>query len=221
MKFVTYYRVSTNKQGMDGLGMEAQRHDVERFLLHRYRGEAEIVAEFSEVRSGTKRRPMLDAALAETKKLGATLIVAKLDRMARNTELFLNILNSGVAVVFVDLPDVDSASPAGRMMLTVLAAAAEFEARMISTRTKAAISAAKSRGTKFGGLRPRTAESNEEKKRQAQEKAENLRALVIPLRQGGATLAEIGRALYQAGIRNSKGNALAPMQVRRILQRLE
>lgn len=143
--FVAYYRVSTDKQGQSGLGLEAQQEAVRSFI----HGEPE--REFIEVESGAKNdRLQLAIALAESKKTGSTLIVAKLDRLARDVKLILSIVDSGVSVRFVDLPDIDTSTPVGRLMLTMMASFAEFERRMISKRTKEALKAKKARGGQLG-----------------------------------------------------------------------
>jgi DNA invertase Pin-like site-specific DNA recombinase len=129
--FVAYYRVSTDKQGITGLGMESQRDAVQRFLAAR----GQLVAEFTEVESGRKTdRPQLDAALAECRKRRAVLIIAKLDRLARNVHFISGLMNSDVEFVAVDMPT------ANRLTIHILAAVAEHEREMISQRTRTATS---------------------------------------------------------------------------------
>jgi hypothetical protein len=121
-----------------------------------------VVAEFVEIESGRKAdRPQLAAALAEARKRGAAVAVAKLDRIARDAELVLRLsreaeANGMAGFLFCDLPDVDATTAAGRMVLSVMASVAEFESRRISERTRDALAAAKERGVKLGGLRPGT-----------------------------------------------------------------
>ena len=147
--FVAYYRVSTDKQGQSGLGLEAQQAQVQAFL----RQDPE--ERFIEVESGAKsNRPQLKQALALCKEKKATLIVAKLDRLARDVKLILSIVDSGVSVRFVDIPEVDTSTPMGRFMLTMLASLAELERRIISQRTKAALEAKKARGHRLGSPDP-------------------------------------------------------------------
>ena len=143
--FVAYYRVSTDKQGLKGLGMEAQREAVTRFMT----GKGQLAAEFVEVESGRKdtNRPQLHAALAECRKRHAVLVIAKLDRLARNVHFISGLMNSDVEFVAVDMPS------ANRLTIHILAAVAEHEREMISQRTKAALAAAKARGTKLGNPR--------------------------------------------------------------------
>jgi DNA invertase Pin-like site-specific DNA recombinase len=140
MRFVAYLRVSTDKQGKAGLGIEAQRELVKRHL-----GDALPIQEFVEVESGKRTdRPQLAAALAACRAHGATLIIAKLDRLARNLHFISGLMESGVDFIATDNPH------ANRLTIHVLSAVAEEEARMISRRTKDALAAAKARGVKLG-----------------------------------------------------------------------
>src|SRR5579863_10226487 len=147
-EFVAYYRVSTDKQGKSGLGLEAQREAVMRHI-----GTEQLAAEFTEVESASKdsNRPQLHAALSECRKRRGVLIIAKLDRLARNVHFISGLMNSDVEFVAVDMPS------ANRLTIHILAAVAEHERDMISQRTKAALAAAKARGTKLGN--PRAAEA--------------------------------------------------------------
>jgi DNA invertase Pin-like site-specific DNA recombinase len=147
-QFVAYYRAPTDKQGLKGLGMEAQREAVSRFMT----GKGKLAAEFVEVESGRKdNRPQLHAALSECRKRHAVLVIASLDRLARNVHFISGLMNSDVELVAVDMPS------ANRLTIHILAAVAEHEREMISQRTKAALAAAKARGTKLGN--PRAAEA--------------------------------------------------------------
>src|SRR6516162_2201556 len=144
-KFVAYYRVSTAKQGVSGLGLEAQRTAVLDYLNG---GRWKLVGEFKEVESGKDSgRPALAKALAACRVHNATLIIAKLDRLARNVAFISNLMEAGVEFVAVDFPQ------ANRLTVHILAAVAEHEAAMISARTKAALAAARARGVKLGGDR--------------------------------------------------------------------
>ena len=142
-KWVAYYRVSTQRQGESGLGLDAQRTVVQTFLSGR---GGEVVGEFTETESGKKasNRPQLQAAMDVCRKQRATLVIAKLDRLARNVHFISGLMESGVDFVAVDQPTKD------RFMLHVQAAFAEEEARRISMRTKEALAAAKRRGTDIG-----------------------------------------------------------------------
>jgi len=143
--FIAYYRVSTDKQGKSGLGLEAQRQSVAEFVA----GRGIILHEFTEVESGKKNdRPELATALALCRKHKARLIIAKLDRLARNVHFISGLMESSVDFVAVDMPE------ASRFTIHILAAVAEHEREMISKRTKDAMKAAKARGTKLGNPTP-------------------------------------------------------------------
>src|SRR5712675_1546426 len=153
-KFIGYLRVSTEKQGLSGLGIDAQRKAIEDYLNG---GRWELLAEHVEIESGKRSdRPELAKALAQSKATGATLVIAKLDRLARNVAFISNLMESGVDFVAADMPQ------ANRLTVHVLAAIAEHEAAAISARTKAALARAKARGTRLGGDRgnlPRVAKA--------------------------------------------------------------
>jgi DNA invertase Pin-like site-specific DNA recombinase len=147
MKYVIYYRVSTDKQGLSRLGLEAQEQQVEMYLQSK--PDAEIIDTFTEIDSGHKaNRIELNNAVALAKKHKATLLVAKLDRIARNVRLFLELLDT-VNIEFTDLPNLGNGTDA-RLVLTQLSAFAEWEASKISERTKAALQAKKARGEPMG-----------------------------------------------------------------------
>src|SRR6202789_2749174 len=144
-RFIAYYRVSTAKQGASGLGLEAQQEAVRSYLNG---GRWQMVSEVTEIESGKRNdRPALANALALCRVHGATLVIAKLDRLARNVNFISNLMESTVEFTAVDFPQ------ANRLTIHILAAVAEHEAAMISARTKAALGAAKARGVKLGGDR--------------------------------------------------------------------
>jgi len=176
-KWVAYYRVSTQRQGESGLGLEAQRDSVERFV--RQRG-GELLASYTETESGKKasNRPELQHALELCIKQRATLVIAKLDRMARNVHFISGLLESKVEFIAVDQPTKD------RLILHVQAAFAEEEARRISVRTKEALAAAKRRGIEIGA----TGKARAVKlKKEAIKKAEEYRPLMLDLLASGFT----------------------------------
>jgi DNA invertase Pin-like site-specific DNA recombinase len=141
-KFVGYLRVSTEKQGQSGLGLEAQRKAIDDYLNG---GRWELLAEYVEIESGKRSdRPELARALMHSKATGATLVIAKLDRLSRNVAFISNLMESDVEFVAADMP------MANRLTVHVLAAVAEHEREMISQRTTAALAAAKARGVKLG-----------------------------------------------------------------------
>ncbi|CAK6687348.1 recombinase family protein [Synechococcus sp. CBW1107] len=224
MDLIAYYRVSTDRQGQSGLGLEAQRAKVEALAAERH---AELVAEFIEVESGRKKdRPQLAAALAEARKRKATVAVAKLDRLARDAEFVLRLSreaeSNGIGgFLFCDLPDIDATTSAGRLILSVMASVAEFESRRISERTRDALAAAKARGVKLGGLRPGTLMENQAAKERATIEAEKLRGVLAPMVAAGMSLREMAEALRGAGKTTKSGNRLSPSQVSRLLQRLK
>ena len=145
IKAVAYYRVSTDKQGRSGLGLEAQQAAVRAFLEGR--GWPPL-AEFTEVESGRRSdRPELAKAMAACRLYGATLVIAKLDRLSRHAAFLLTLRDAGIEFVACDMPD------ANRLTVGIMAMVAEDEAERISARTKAALAAAKARGTRLGGFR--------------------------------------------------------------------
>jgi len=147
-RFVSYLRVSTDRQGKSGLGLEAQRASVADYLNG---GTWELIDEFVEIESGgNAARPKLAEALALCRAHRATLVVAKLDRLARDAHFLLGLEKAGVDFVAADMPH------ANRLTVGIMAMVAEQERQFISDRTKAALAAAKARGVKLGGFRPRS-----------------------------------------------------------------
>ena len=223
MELISYLRVSTARQGNSGLGLEAQRAKVQELAAGR---GAVLVAEFVEVESGRKNeRPQLALALAEARRTGAAIVVAKLDRLARDAEFVLRLSREAAAngmggFLFSDLPDVDATTSTGRMVLTVMASVAEFEAARISERTKEALAAAKARGVKLGGDRGQLAKANAAAKQQATEAAEKLRSLFELMVKSQYSRRRMSDELAKAGHLTSKGNKLSPTQVGRYLLRL-
>jgi DNA invertase Pin-like site-specific DNA recombinase len=186
----------------------------------------EVIAEYVEEESGRKTdRPKLAAALAEARKRGAVLVVAKLDRLARDAEFVLKLSreaerNGMAGIWFADLPEIDSATAAGRMVLSVMASVAEFEARRIAERTREALAAAKARGRKLGGTRPGTLRENAASKAAAAGRSEALRPILAAMAAQGASLRAMAQALAAAGTTTANGQPLSPTQVRRHLERL-
>src|ERR1700761_3032312 len=191
-KFISYLRVSTDKQGRSGLGIEAQREAVVRYLNG---GQWTLSAEYVETESGKRSdRPKLAAALSHAKALGATLVFAKLDRLTRNVDLLRTLVASGVDLVFCDLPHVP-AGAMGRFLLTQMASVAELEAGLISERTKAALAAATARGVRLGnpngaralrGKQIGNGEALAKIKRNANERATNLAPILDDIRASGS-----------------------------------
>jgi DNA invertase Pin-like site-specific DNA recombinase len=202
--FVAYYRVSTQRQGRSGLGLEAQQTAVRDHLNG---GNWRIVTEFTEVESGKRSdRPKLAEALKTCRALGATLIIAKLDRLARNVHFVSGLMESGVEFTAVDFPQ------ANRLTVHILAAVAEHEAKMISERTKAALAAAKRRGVKLGGDRGArlTAKARqagvEAVRARANERAADLAPIIAELQAAGArSLRALAAALNERGVSTPRG----------------
>jgi DNA invertase Pin-like site-specific DNA recombinase len=227
-KFIAYLRVSTDKQGRSGLGVEAQREAVIRYLNG---GNWKLAAEFVETESGKRNdRPKLAAALAHAKAIGATVVFAKLDRLSRNVDLLRSLVASGVDLVFCDLPHVPPGAM-GRFLLTQMASVAELEAGLISERTKAALAAAKARGVKLGnpngaralrGKQTGNAEAVAAIKLKAHAHAANLQAIVEDVRaQGITSIRKIADELNRRGILTPRGGEWQPTTVVRLLKRLE
>jgi DNA invertase Pin-like site-specific DNA recombinase len=214
---VAYYRVSTQQQGTSGLGIDAQKAAV---ATHVEQLGGAVIHEFEETESGKRAdRPQLAAALEACRRHKATLIVAKLDRLARNVRFLLTVAEGvgDAGVVFCDLPQLP-AGPVGKFLLTLLAAVAELEAGLISQRTKAALAAARERGVKLGNPKLRAASGPAARKRQARSEARKVLPFITAARRAGCTtLKEIAEALAARGVKTPAGNDnWAPEQVRRI-----
>lgn len=195
--FVAYYRVSTDRQGASGLGLDAQRQAV-----HRHIGQSgQLVAEFTEIESGRRvsNRPELRTALEECRKRRAVLLIARLDRLARNVAFIANLMESGVDFVAVDMPT------ANRLTIHILAAVAEHEREMISQRTKAALAAAKERGTRLGSPRPLDALKLANAAQAHLKPAPEVLKLIGEWKEKGRGLREIARELNRLGNRTPRG----------------
>jgi DNA invertase Pin-like site-specific DNA recombinase len=217
-RFVSYLRVSTARQGTSGLGLEAQRAAVAGFLDG---GDWTLVQEVLEVESGKRNdRPALTTALKLCRKHRATLVIAKLDRLARNVAFISNLMEAGVEFVAVDMPQ------ANRFVVHILAAVAEQEAEAISKRTKAALAAAKARGTKLGGRRVsaerfaeiQTAARQERTERVAKQRAELLPTITQIQAEGAITLRAIAAQLNFREIEAPRGGQWAAVQVQRVIK---
>lgn len=218
MKAIAYYRVSTDKQGRSGLGLEAQKTAVQAVLKPGDR----LVAEFTEVESGKRRdRPQLAKALHQAKVNKAALVVAKVDRLARNVQFLETILSGDVEVVFADLPQVSG--PMGRFILQQLAAVAQLEAGLISERTKAALAAAKQRGVKLGGFKGVAVDTKlgtQALIAKADERARDYALVISDIRAAGvSTLTGIAAELNDRGITGPRGGRWQAAQVRRTIER--
>jgi len=222
-KLIAYRRVSTQHQGMDGFGMEAQDGSIEAYRLA---VAGKIVAEYTEVESGKRAdRPELTLALAHAKRIGARLVIAKLDRLGRNVHFISGLMETGVDFVAADSPNDD------KFMLHLKAAFAEEEARKISKRTKEGLAVAKSRGVKLGSSRegaPKLAGgANLEASRRAGVVAaadadaayEEITPIVRHLRADGLSLQAIADRLNTDGHATRRGLPWNKVQVSRVLDR--
>jgi DNA invertase Pin-like site-specific DNA recombinase len=213
-KFVAYFRVSTDRQGKSGLGLQAQRKSVLDYLDG---GRWSLVAEFTEIESGKRNdRPELENALAACKKQKAKLVIAKLDRLSRNLAFIATLMDSGVEFIAVDNPH------ANKLTVHILAAVAQHEREIISARTSAALKAAKARGKRLGN--PKLSEARRRAAVARKEKADHFSANVAPLireiqASGVKSLRGVARALAARGIPTAHGGSWTPVQVSAILQR--
>lgn len=215
-RFISYYRVSTERQGRSGLGLDAQKQAVRTFLNG---GDWDLIGEFTEVESGkNNNRPELGKALAVCRLKNARLVIAKLDRLSRDAHFLLGLQNAGVDFVCADMPQADSS------MVGFMAIIAQHERRMISERTKAALAAAKARGVKLGNpenlsnQKLGSERGNAAKAEKAQSRAADLLPVIADIRaEGHATLTAIASALNARGFRTARGGDWAPTQVARVL----
>lgn len=212
-KFIAYYRVSTDRQGRSGLGMEAQQQAVCDFLA----GRGELIESFTEIESGRKNdRPQLSAALSACRYHKAALVIAKLDRLARNVYFISGLMESGVEFVAVDMPE------ANRLTIHILAAVAEHEREMISQRTKVALKAAKARGVKLGSPEPKKGAII--RAQVLRDKADRFAANTLPIikelqSQGITSYEGLARALNARGIQTANKRKWYSTTVKNLLNR--
>ncbi len=230
-KYISYCRVSTQKQGRSGLGLESQQKAIADYLSG---GSWELIGEYVEVESGKKNdRPKLNAALKQCSLTGSTLIIAKLDRLARNVAFISRLMESNVEFVAVDFPE------ANRLTVHILAAVAEHEGRMISERIKAAYQAYKARGGKeynlehgkkaWGNpdnLTPEhqvkgSGKGNQEKIKKADQFANDVYPAIQSLQEKDQSLRQIAKLFNEQGILTARGKtgSWTPTAVRNILNR--
>ncbi len=210
-KYIAYYRVSTQRQGQSGLGLEAQQASIVQFLHG-----AQPIECYTEVESGRNNdRPQLQMALERCKLMGAVLLIAKLDRLARNVHFISGLMESGVDFIAIDNPH------ANRFMLHIMASAAEYEAEMISQRTKAALQRAKERGVELGGYRGTTVSQDARIKavsvRRKKVAERNVRIREIVGETEGSSLRSLARRLNDMGIPSPSGGIWHANTVRRCL----
>ena len=216
--YVSYLRQSTKKQSLSNLGIEAQREIIQKHL-----GQIKPIAEFVETESGKKTdRPKLAEALELCRKTKSTLIVAKLDRLSRNVAFTSKLLESDVEIKFCDFPE------ANRLVLHIIASIAEYEAGLISTRTKQALKAKKARGVSLGkpenlvnNLRKAISKSNLTNKQKALDNDNNRRAIAMlkVMANQDLSLSEMARRLNEEGFVTSQGKHFTAWQVSVLLKR--
>ena len=212
--WVAYYRVSTDKQGRSGLGLDAQQAAVSAYLAKT--GE-QLVAEFTEVESGKRAdRPELLKALELCRRKRVPLLVAKLDRLSRNVAFISNLMESRVEFRACDMPD------ASRFTIHILAAVAEHERGMIAERTRAALAAAKARGVKIGN--PNIKEAGKRGRAagvaSADRFAERIHPIIESLLEEGLNLSQTAQELNERGLKTRMGKTWKAQTVKNILVRL-
>lgn len=217
-KYVAYLRQSTTKQEKSGLGIEAQRD-----IIHSFVKDGQIISEYVETESGKNNfRPKLQEALALCRKTNSILIVAKLDRLSRNVAFTSKLLESDVEITFCDFPQ------ANRLILHIISSIAEYEANLISQRTRQSLKAKKERGVKLGkseNLMNKHSEaiqrSNQTNKEKAQNNANNMRAVALlrSMVKEDMTVSQMADKLNKQGFVTSKGCKFQIVQVQRLMQR--
>ena len=221
MKYVAYYRVSTNKQGRSGLGLEGQQKSVMNCLSQI--PNCELVASFTEIESGKiDDRPHLNEALQLCKANTYTLLIAKLDRLSRNVEFLFHIKNSGVDIHCVDLPQLNT------LTLGIYATLAQHERELIGQRTKAALQAKKARGVKLGApnatftniMRTNALEAIQKKAQSNENTIRAVEAIRMKL-QETKNLSQIAAYLNEKHFQTAKGKAFRAEQVKRLIEKYE
>ena len=210
--YIAYLRQSTTKQERSGLGIEAQRDIINSFIK-----EGVILAEYVETESGRKSdRPKLQEALALCRKTNSILIVAKLDRLSRNVAFTSKLLESDVEIIFCDFPQ------ANRLILHIISSIAEYEANLISQRTRQSLKAKKERGVKLGKSEnlmnkhdEAVARSNQTNRIKAKNNANNMRAVALlrSMIKEGLTISQMTKQLNEQGFVSSKGCKFQIVQV--------
>ncbi len=217
MKFVAYYRVSTDKQGKSGLGLESQQSAVKHYVTH---DRGQIIDMHTEIESGKKyNRPELDKAIRRCLLTGATLIIAKLDRLSRDIAFIANLQKSKVDFVCADMPE------ANTLTIGMMAVLAQYERELISERTKAGLAAAKARGTKLGNphlhrvRNSNTGSATKAAAEKAEERNAQVRELITEFEAEAGrelSLREIAVLLNDAGYTTARGKPFSATQISRI-----
>lgn len=213
-QFVTYYRVSTTRQGVSGLGLEAQRQTVERYLAGRAQT---VLGSFTEVETGKgsnalEKRTQLRLAVELCQKTGATLLISTLSRLARNVHFVSGLIETGVDFIAADMPN------ANKVMIQMHAVMSEWERDQISERTKAALAAAKARGVVLGATGPTNLKTcNDQRQQKAQEFRERLRPVLEGMRAQGLTRRAMVERLNDLGMKAPMGGMWSLGQVQRLM----
>lgn len=217
MKYITYYRVSTKKQGDSNLGLAGQQTIVSSFCR-----SGEILGEYKDIESGTRKgnnRAGLQTAIQHAKETNSTLVIAKLDRLSRNVSFITTLMESGIDFVACDMPT------ANKFTIHIFAALAEQEADMISQRTKAALAELKKKGIKLGSPRNLNTDAiqkgRETRINNALHDENNIKAgaLIRALREKGQSYSRIALQLNNNGFKTRRGNNFQTIQVQRLYQR--
>lgn len=214
-KYIAYLRVSTKEQGRSGLGLEAQKRDINLFISN-YASEGDLLETYTDVVSGSNSsRQALTEAITRAKQLNATLIVSKLDRLSRKVSFVATLMEDKTLKLKVaSMPNAD------KFQLHIYAALAEQERDFISMRTKAALAAKKASGAILGGLRDKTNQRNKEKQRIADKNARQVATLVVPMRESGMSFRSIANRLNTNGLVTQQGKRFTAQTISNVLKRV-
>jgi len=217
-KFIAYYRVSTAKQGKSGLGIEAQQNTTASYLAG---VKGDLVESYTDIESGSKdNRPELQKALRKCRLTGATLLIAKLDRLSRNRRFLMDLQDSSINFICCDMPE------ANNFTVGLLACLADYERELISERTKAALKAAKARGVQLGNpnlvlvRNTSTTAANEARSSKAKDRNAELREIIKEIKEHAGTslsLREVAEKLNEAGYTTTRGCAFHATSVSRVM----
>lgn len=215
-QFIKYYRVSTRSQADSGLGLTAQQRDIDLYLSTYAETPWEVIAEFTDVQSGKDdNRPELQKAMALAEETGATILIAKLDRISRRVSFISAIMErKRLNLIVATMPNAD------KFQLHIYAALAEQEREFISLRTKQALAPLKGTG-KLGGNRGNIDKANEAAKALADSHAAKVMDTVLPLKEAGRTLQQIADTLNKSGVQTARGGKWYPSTVKNVLARIE
>lgn len=212
--FITYFRVSTARQGASGLGIEAQQRAVSGYVAS---VGGNVLAEFTEIESGkNSERPRLAEAMERCRLTRAVLLIAKLDRLSRDAHFLLGLEKAGIDFIAADMPN------ANRLTVGIMALVAQQEREAISARTKAALAEAKARGTKLGGYRSGAPKvdhrlATARRQRAAEEYRSRVGPMVKALREEGLSLRQIAQRMTERGIRTANGGRWSAAGVSRLI----